>query len=418
MRPLGIKPGKEVNLVSELLLPDGAGWNVGKLNDCFFEADVNDILKIPVGRVGSVDYMAWNYTKNGLFSVCLAYHLKQQIKREATGSASSSRNISEHQGWLSLWEADVASKIKVHCWRLARNGLAVGEELRRRRIKEGVWCNACNREETLVHRFWYCPHSVQVWELLRARTSMRLLSPPEVLRSHNEFQNWLLDWFGVLPADELAVAMTTIYHLWLSRNNAREEVMIENPEKIVSRVVALTEEWRKLKPVGVGHQPREKEHWLPPEDGWTKANADGALAAAEGHGGGGVVLRNNQGVSVAGACYFPAVSDPERAELLACRRAAQLAKGVNKLVMETDCAGAVAKLKAQEMDRSVHGPLVEEIKSLLGDFDDFLIRHVRRSSNAVAHFLAKEGCLNKCNVVWVDVLPDFVSDLLAHDAGC
>jgi hypothetical protein len=61
--------------------------------------------------------------------------------------------------------------------------------------------------------------------------------------------------------------MTTIYHLWLSRNNAREEVMIENPEKIVSRVVALTEEWRNLKPVGAGHQPREKEHWLPLEDG-------------------------------------------------------------------------------------------------------------------------------------------------------
>jgi hypothetical protein len=77
MRPLGIKPGKEVNLVSELLLPNGAGWNVGKLNDCFCEADVNDILKIPVGRAGSVDYMAWNYTKNGLFSVRLTYHLKQ-----------------------------------------------------------------------------------------------------------------------------------------------------------------------------------------------------------------------------------------------------------------------------------------------------------------------------------------------------
>jgi hypothetical protein len=42
---------------------------------------VNDILKIPVGRAGSVDYMAWNYTKNGLFSVRSAYHLKQQLKR-------------------------------------------------------------------------------------------------------------------------------------------------------------------------------------------------------------------------------------------------------------------------------------------------------------------------------------------------
>jgi hypothetical protein len=149
---------------------------------------------------------------------------------------------------------------------------------------------------------------------------MRLLSPPEVLRSHNELQNWLLDWFSALPADELAVAMTTIYHLWLSRNNARDEVMIENHEKIVSRVVLLTEEWRSLKPVGAGHQPMEKEHWLPPEDGWTKANADGALSAAECHGGGGVVMRNHHGVSMAGACcFFPYVSDPERAELLACR---------------------------------------------------------------------------------------------------
>jgi hypothetical protein len=85
--------------------------------------------------------------------------------------------------------------------------------------------------------------------------------------------------------------------------------------------------------------------------------------------------------------------------------------------METDCAGAVAKLKAQEMDRSVHGPLVEEIKALLGDFEDFSISHVRRSSNVVAHVLAREGCLNKCNSAWFGAEPDFVSDLLAQDAG-
>jgi hypothetical protein len=75
--------------------------------------------------------MAWNYTKNGVFSVRSAYHLKQQIHRGATGGASSSRNAVEHQGWLSIWEADVPNKIKVHCWRLAKNGLAVGEELNR-----------------------------------------------------------------------------------------------------------------------------------------------------------------------------------------------------------------------------------------------------------------------------------------------
>jgi ribonuclease HI len=121
----------------------------------------------------------------------------------------------------------------------------------------------------------------------------------------------------------------------------------------------------------------------------------------------------------AASCFFPHVVDPERAELRACRRAVQLAKevGVSTLALESDCAGAVAKLKAQEVDRSVHGPLVKEIKALLGDFEVFSISHVRRSSNTVAHVLAREGCLNKCNSVWLDAEPDFVTDLLAQDAG-
>jgi hypothetical protein len=41
------------------------------------------------------------------------------------------------------------------------------------------------------------------------------------------------------------------------------------------------------------------------------------------------------------------------------------AAGVSKLVLETDCAGAVAKLKNAEMDRSIHGPMMEEIKEML-----------------------------------------------------
>jgi hypothetical protein len=76
MRPLGTKPDQIVNSVSEPLSDNGAGWDVEKLNDCFFEVDVNDILMIPIGRAGTADYLAWNYTKNRIFSVHSAYHLK------------------------------------------------------------------------------------------------------------------------------------------------------------------------------------------------------------------------------------------------------------------------------------------------------------------------------------------------------
>jgi hypothetical protein len=49
---------------------------------------------------------------------------------------------------------------------------------------------------------------------------------------------------------------------------------------------------------------------------------------------------------------------------------------IRKLVLETDCVGAVNKLKAQELDRSVHGLLVEEIKTLLREFEDAVICQV------------------------------------------
>jgi hypothetical protein len=127
--PLGHRPDVEVEKVSELLLSGGAGWDIEKLHNSFFEADVEDIMKIPVGRAGTVDYLAWNYTKNGNFSVKSAYHLRNQVIKAKEGAPASSNSCDEHKGWLALWAAEVPGKVKIHAWRLARNGLAVGDEL-------------------------------------------------------------------------------------------------------------------------------------------------------------------------------------------------------------------------------------------------------------------------------------------------
>jgi hypothetical protein len=111
------------------------------------------------------------------------------------------------------------------------------------------------------------------------------------------------------------------------------------------------------------------------------------------------------------------VDDPEGAELLAARRAVLLAKeaGTSKLALETDCAGAVSKLNNREVDRSAHGPLVEDIKLLLGEFEESLVTHVRRSCNGVAHRLAKEGCGNKLSEIWMGSPPEFVLNLVTSD---
>jgi ribonuclease HI len=161
------------------------------------------------------------------------------------------------------------------------------------------------------------------------------------------------------------------------------------------------------------------EHWLPPEEGWTKLNADGALAK-DGSGGCGVVMRDHDGRFLTGAShFFHLISDPERAELLACKQALVLAraKGLSRVVLETDCLSAVAKIGGNDIDRSIHGPLVEEIKSMLEDFAGHSVRHVRRTGNKVAHILARFGCENKCCEVWELDPPDFLVPVLAPECA-
>jgi hypothetical protein len=111
-----------------------------------------------------------------------------------------------------------------------RNGLAVGEELRRRRIKDGVLCIACARPESLVHRFWDCPFSSQVWAFVRDSTGLSLPYPSNDFRSQAKLQGWMLDWLGKLQERELSAWLLTLYHIWLAHNDARDLQMIEHPE--------------------------------------------------------------------------------------------------------------------------------------------------------------------------------------------
>jgi hypothetical protein len=57
----------------------------------------------------------------------------------------------------------------------------------------------------------------------------------------------------------------------------------------------------------------------------------------------------------------------------------------------------------------VHGIPVEDI-------NDHVVKWVRRSANAVAHNLAKEGCVLGLNKVWFLFPPDCIKDVLSVDS--
>lgn len=279
----------------------------------FSVSDAADIKQIAVGGPGTEDFLAWNYTKSGVFTVRSAYHLRMSMKKCNSGQPEPSSSVKRHKGYLALWDTNALGKAKIHMWRMIRNGLAVGAELHRRRIKPGVFCVACGREETIVHRFWTCQHSNFFWRLMEAEKGVVLQQPPTPMVSHNDLARWLLNWFEGASAEERETLVQASYGLWLARNDARDGKKISPPHEIMELVARHMQEWKRA------HQPKVRstvakpiQKWEVPVAGWIKFNADGAISKAGMRAGGGVVARDEHGALLAAAChFFSGVTDPE-----------------------------------------------------------------------------------------------------------
>jgi hypothetical protein len=105
-------------LVSEFIISGGGGWGE-QIRHYFLDDDVDDILRIPIDKVGLSDYQALNFIKKGTFSVRSTYHLAVEPKNLARYKVESSRSCDEHKGWPLLWVSKRAFS------RLNKNGLTV-----------------------------------------------------------------------------------------------------------------------------------------------------------------------------------------------------------------------------------------------------------------------------------------------------
>ena len=210
-----------------------------------------------------------------------------------------------------------------------------------------------------------------------------------------------------------------VYGLWLAHNDAREGKKISEAHEISHRVAAFVKEWEEIHKKGVMMKPpKERAKWEPPDPGWIKANTDGSVSKHLGKGGIGVVLRDDTGAFRAAACQVVATAiDSERVELLACRKAIELARdvGVGKLHLECDSARVVSMLNNREKNLSTAGPIVEDVKTKLKGFEEFKVSWVSRSANSAADKLAKMGMGDELNDVWLSAPPDCILHVISDE---
>ena len=72
-------------------------------------------------------------------------------------------------------------------------------------------------------------------------------------------------------------------------------------------------------------------------------------------------------------------------------------------------------LNNHEKNLSAAGPLVEDVKSRLKDFDKFRVSWVSWSANAAADRLAKVGMEDELTFVWLSPPPDCILRIVSDE---
>jgi hypothetical protein len=152
--------------VDELINPITGTWDDDLINSIFNPFDVQQILRIPLSQNLEDDFIAWNKSKNYMFSVRSAYYSEWEHQfgarmRRADGQGTASIN----PVWSTLWSLNVPAKIKNFGWK-ALHGLVPGRGiLANRHIEVSAQCPVCKAGcEDIKHLLFTCKRAQEVWK--------------------------------------------------------------------------------------------------------------------------------------------------------------------------------------------------------------------------------------------------------------
>lgn len=129
----------------------------------------------------------------------------------------------------------------------------------------------------------------------------------------------------------------------------------------------------------------------------------------------GIVAKDLSGRIVAAMCAFlPYIRVSTTTEAIEAWRAVEFGCefGFNSIELEGDVREVVLALKSVEVCEAAYGSIIMETHLLLESYQFWMVNHIRREGNMVAHRLAKFAVTHQCHHVWIDVCPSFVLEVV------
>lgn len=266
-----------ITRVEELINPITGEWDEDLLYAVFWPVDIHRILQIPLSH-GREDMVAWQHTKDGVFTVRSAYHAQWGHKLARRFQGFRPNCSAESKVWGLLWNLELPEKIKIFGWRLLHATVPCRGILANKHVGNESGCQICSAGcEDIKHMVFTCPRAREVWQKLGVWSKIE-----EVLhidRSGSIILEEVIRRGGrVKELNEVGMVeliLTGAWYIWWERRQAVHGEKVQTTTRSALTVATITRNYMMAKSKTA--IDKSEERWRKPEEGTLKINVDAAF---------------------------------------------------------------------------------------------------------------------------------------------
>ncbi|KAK5835503.1 hypothetical protein PVK06_011193 [Gossypium arboreum] len=360
--------------VDQLINANSGTWKKEVIFKICDEVHARRILNIPLAGCSISDLLVWCHDASGEYSMKSGYRALLTKVTQHTDSNLSTNNNGKKL-YISIWDLQIATKIKIHLWHTLKDYVPHFSNLAKRRLRVDNVCPLCKEALEEMH------HLLRSYSVLHQLwLSLHLSFDNSIGPSDGRTQ--FISFFLAFDMKFKKLITISLWALWFKRNRLR----LWDLFKVMPRI-SIPVEFKVFFP----DIPRNVL-WRPPTSGFIKLNFDASFMDNTKISIAAVLARDEEG-KILGAYTYPIadVADAFVAEARACERALYFAldMGFRNIILECD--------------------------SLTRFFEAVAYQFVPRDTNWATHALAMDGRHRISPCFWVEEAPNSVAVLAGMD---